>query len=308
MPHPLDPLTAAEIRRTTAALARDAGVGPSFRFASLTLAEPPKADLLAWAPGAALPRRAAAVVWNRADNRAYEAVVDLADERDAVVSFEHVPGVTPNFTVDEWHDCETAMKAEPRVVAALAERGVTDLDLVVIDVWTYGLALMPERYRDRRLGWADIWVRSAVGCEPVCGAAVGAQADRGHEHDGTAGTGRRRRLPAAPPAPVTGEYVPALVPDRPLRTDLRPLEISQPDGVSFDLDGYELRWQNWSMRIGFNDREGLVLHQVGYTDGGTRRSVAHRMSFAEMIVPYRDSSFDHTGGPRTTSASGVWGT
>ena len=30
------------------------------------------------------------------------------------------------------------MKADPTVVAALAERGLTDLDLVLIDVWTYG--------------------------------------------------------------------------------------------------------------------------------------------------------------------------
>ncbi len=304
MPHPLDPLTPAEIRRTTAVLARDADVGPTYRFASLTLAEPAKADLLSWRPGTELPRRAAAVVWDRRDNRAFEALVDLDGEDGRVLRFEHVPGVTPNFTVDEWHECETAMKAEPRVVAALAARGVTDLDLVVIDVWTYGRALMPERYRDRRLGWADIWVRTAVGANPYAGPLSGLKLVVDMN------TMELLELdvdpaPPAPPAPVMGEYVPALVPGQQLRTDLRPLEITQPQGVSFSLDGNELRWQNWSMRIGFNDREGLVLHQVGYADGGTTRSVAHRMSFAEMIVPYRDSSFDHYR--RTAYDIGEWG-
>ena len=73
------------------------------------------------------------------------------------------------------------------------------------------------------------------------------------------------------------------------REPLKPLHISQPEGPSFTLDGNLLQWQNWSLRIGFNHREGMTLHTVRYRDGDRDRSVAHRMSFAEMIVPYRDS-------------------
>ena len=95
--------------------------------------------MLAWREGDPIVRRSLSVLWDRADNKAYEAIVLLGEDgTDTVVSFDHVPGVTPNFTVDEWHDCDVAMKADPRVVAALAERGLTDLDLVCIDVWTYG--------------------------------------------------------------------------------------------------------------------------------------------------------------------------
>ena len=57
-----------------------------------------------------------------------------------------------------------------------------------------------------------------------------------------------------------GEYVPRLVPGQRLRDDLKPLEITQPDGVSFTLEGNLLRWQRWSMRLGFNPREALVIH------------------------------------------------
>ncbi|MFV0457152.1 MAG: tyramine oxidase, partial [Actinomycetales bacterium] len=64
-------------------------------------------------------------------------------------------------------------------------------------------------------------------------------------------------------------------------------------------------WQNWSLRVGFNHREGMTLHSVRYRDGETNRSVAHRMSFAEMVVPYRDSSVDHYR--RTAFDIGEWG-
>jgi len=102
-----------------------------------------------------------------------------------------------------------------------------------------------------------------------------------------------------------GEYVPRLVPGLALRDDVRPLRVHQPDGVSFALDGHELRWQRWSMRIGFNHREGLVLHTVGYEDAGRTRPVAHRLSFAEMVVPYRDPTGEHER--RTAFDVGEWG-
>ena len=100
-----------------------------------------------------------------------------------------------------------------------------------------------------------------------------------------------------------GEYLPSLLPMR-LR-EVTPLEISQPEGVGFTLDGHLLSWQNWQLRLGFNHREGLVLHQVAFRDGQRWRSVAHRLSFAEMVVPYRDASPDHYR--RTAFDIGEWG-
>ncbi len=59
------------------------------------------------------------------------------------------------------------------------------------------------------------------------------------------------------------------------------------------------------MRLGFNYREGPVIYQVTYDDHGTERDIAYRMSFAEMVVPYRDASFDHYR--RTAFDIGEWG-
>ena len=65
------------------------------------------------------------------------------------------------MTVDEWHECDEFLRHEPRLIEALAARGITDLSLVLVDTWAYGAALVPERYRGpadrlgRRLGAGD---------------------------------------------------------------------------------------------------------------------------------------------------------
>jgi primary-amine oxidase len=297
--HPLEPLSADEFRRTAAILRREGLVGDSFRFAAIELKEPPKADVKAWRSGDPVPRASFAVVLDRADNKAYESLVDLV--KDQVVSFTHIPNVTPNFTIDELHDVDRAMRQHPDVVAKLAERGFTDLSLVLIDVWTYGKALMPERFRDRRLGWCDVWVRETSDgnqfAHPISGLKFIVdmntlellEIEDHHDHG----------MPE-----VDAEYVPGPWKGTP-RTTLKPLEITQPEGTSFTMDGAELRWQNWRMRLGFNYREGPVIYQVSYDDHGVERDIAYRMSFAEMVVPYRDPSFDHYR--RTAYDIGEWG-
>src|SRR5258705_463913 len=50
------------------------------------------------------------------------------------------------------------------------------------------------------------------------------------------------------PIPVDkGSYLPA--DNEPLRADLKPIEITQPEGPSFTLDGHHLTWQRWSLRL-----------------------------------------------------------
>ena len=46
-------------------------------------------------------------------------------------------------------------------------------------------------------------------------------------------------------------------------------------------------------RIGFNPREGLVLHTISYNDKGTERPVMYRAALSEMVVPYGDTAPTH---------------
>jgi primary-amine oxidase len=298
--HPLDPLTADEIRAVAAILRRDKGVDEGWRFASIELKEPPKSVVRSWRPGAPVNREARVVCWDRASELAYKSVVSVTD--DAVATWDAVPDEQPNMTIDEWNEAQTMLLAHPDVIAALAKRGITDLDTVVMDTWTYGHALIPDDLRGHRLGWTDTWYRSHPGGNPYANPVNGLH----FVLDMNAMELLRIEdtFEVTKPA-VMGEYVPDLVPGQQLRTDLKPLDIVQPDGPSFTLEGNELRWQRWNLRIGFNYREGLVLHRVGYEDAGRVRSIAHRLSFAEMIVPYRDPSDDHYR--RTAFDIGEWG-
>ena len=79
-------------------------------------------------------------------------------------------------------------------------------------------------------------------------------------------------------------------PTGPARTTLKPLEITQPEGPSFTVDGTFVRWENWSLRVGFNAQEGLVLNQITFRDGDEDRPVVHRASVPEMVVPYGDTA------------------
>jgi primary-amine oxidase len=73
-----------------------------------------------------------------------------------------------------------------------------------------------------------------------------------------------------------------------VRGDLRPLVITQPDGPGFTVDGYAIEWQRWRLRVGYSPREGLLLHEVGYSDQGRLRPILHRASLSELYVPYGD--------------------
>ena len=44
---------------------------------------------------------------------------------------------------------------------------------------------------------------------------------------------------------------------------MKPLNVVQPEGPSFSVNGNEVAWQKWHFRVSFNYREGLVLHNVG---------------------------------------------
>ncbi|HEY0229205.1 MAG TPA: tyramine oxidase, partial [Mycobacterium sp.] len=163
--HPLDPLAGNEFRQATAILRRDQNVDDRWRFASIELGEPSKAEVANFDDAGAIPdRRAIVVCFNRDTNRTYKALVSLSD--DKTLSWTHLPGVQANLTVDEWHEAGDALVRHPEVVAALRRRGVTENDKLLIDVWAYGDLMVPEAHRGRRLAWSDTWVKSPGGANP----------------------------------------------------------------------------------------------------------------------------------------------
>jgi primary-amine oxidase len=75
--------------------------------------------------------------------------------------------------------------------------------------------------------------------------------------------------------------------------DLKPINVTQPDGVSFKVKGHEVEWAKWKMHVGFNHREGIVLNDIKFQDEKEERSLFYRLSLAEMVVPYGNGETPH---------------
>lgn len=282
--HPLEPLSEAEIRDAAGILRKEKNLTEAHRFVSITLREPEKEEVLAFGNGERVEREAFAVVLDKSDGKAYEAVVSLLE--GAVSSWEHVPGIQPQVMLEEFFECEEIVKTSPEVQEALRERGVTEFDGVMVDPWSAG------HYGDDlegRLLRALVWVK------------MGGEDDNGYAHpienlvvyvDMNNKKVAKVEDHGVVPVPMEpGNYTPEAVGE--MRTDLKPVEITQPEGVSFEVDGHEVRWQKWRFRIGFTAREGLVLHTVSYEDDGRERSILYRASLSEMVVPYGDPAPVH---------------
>ncbi|MEI6258255.1 MAG: tyramine oxidase, partial [Planctomycetota bacterium] len=137
MRHPLEPLSAAEVRATVSILKAAGKVTPTTRFVSVSLQEPPK-DLVHAFTGLNLPaRQAFAVLFDNAANACHEAVVSI--DRGIVESWCHIPGVQPMMTVDEQVECEAAVLASEAFRDALVRHyGIHDTKLVMVDIWSAG--------------------------------------------------------------------------------------------------------------------------------------------------------------------------
>lgn len=92
--------------------------------------------------------------------------------------------------------------------------------------------------------------------------------------------------PLKPWAPKpANEYVPEY---QTLRTDLKALNVVQPEGASFSVKeqgtSSVIEWQKWHIRVGFNSREGMVLYDVRYDN----RTLFYRLALSDMNIPYAD--------------------
>jgi primary-amine oxidase len=264
--HPLDPLTADEIEQAVR-IARE-GFGEAVVVTAF-LDEPSRTELRTGGP----PQRRAVVVLY--DGSTVQEVLVAGDRRLVV---RPVPGVVPPIGRAELEAAADAVKADPRWIAALHARGVIDLEHVIVQPWPPGQAEPPGRRLAKALTFVGTRPGDNIYARPVEGLLATVDLDTAEvlavEDDGVV---------AIPP--TAGDYYERT----PERDDLKPLEIIQPEGPSFTLDGHALRWLNWSLHVGFTPREGIVLHQLAW-DG---RPILHRASLSEMWVPYGDPALVH---------------
>jgi primary-amine oxidase len=186
--------------------------------------------------------------------------------------------------LDEFSEVEQVVHRSPLFQAALKKRGVTDGDLVMVEPWSAGMygTELPEEKGLRRMR-ALCFVRSDPKdngyARPIDSMVIVVDLYKME-------VVRIEEYPIAPLPPEPGNWAREYIPS--VRQDLKPVDIVQPEGPSFTVDGNQVEWQKWKFRVGFTSREGLVLHTVSYDDEGVERPILYRASICEMVVPYGD--------------------
>ena len=294
--HPLEPLGAEEIRAAVTAVRGSGRVTDTALFSMVRLDEPTRGEIAAHRPGHRFARRAQLVILPGPESSLVEAVVSLPDGE--IVAWTTRDGVRPALMFDDSYRAIVALREHPDWRQAMLRRGIADFEQVQIDPWPTG-HFGNEVEEGRRIARCLSYYREDPSdngyARPVEGVLATVDAARGVVLEVL-------DLGVVPLPPERGSYRPE--DNGPLRTDLLPLEIVQPEGVSFTLDGNLLSWQRWSMRVSMDPLEGLVLHTVGYDDGELR-PILHRASISEMVVPYGDPGPMH--GWKNAFDVGEWG-
>jgi primary-amine oxidase len=303
-PHPLDMLTVTETneaRDLILSLHPDAVLS----FREIYLEEPPKKDLIDYlasehqGKSATAPARLALVQYDVIGSdkipHFHEAVVDLVLRKRVS---HHVVDKSQHaaLTLAEFDVLVDVCQKSQMFKDVCAEFRLPEGFEVIVEPWPYGGLSKKEenrRYfqglcfaRDTRSGNADsnfyayplpfipvmdFYKREIVRIDRL---ATGGKSDALD-----AKTASKNIIDHC----KTSEYVPELLKNG-TRNDLKPLNVLQPEGPSFSVNGGLIEWQKWRFRVSFNPREGAVLHDIHFAG----RSVIHRLSVSEMTVPYAD--------------------
>ncbi|UPJ50988.1 primary-amine oxidase [Bradyrhizobium sp. 200] len=291
--HPLDPLSESEVALASEILKKEKRLGPHARFTHVQLEEPAKSDVLGWKPAAGLPRRAAVTLFDSQTGATHVAMVDLASRRVTAwreYSTKAHPYGQPPITIEEVFKVGDIVKADADWRRAMQRRGLDDKDIELVQVDPFSAGYFDrEVEKGRRLVSAVSYWRKDL-------------KDNGYAHpiEGVVALvdlieNRIVHLVDEPdiiPIPKKSRnYDRASIPQT--RKDVKPLDVVQKDGPSFTVEGWQVHWQNWSFRVGWTAREGLVLHQIAFRDHARERPIIYRASVTDMIVPYADPTANH---------------
>ena len=282
--HPLDRLTGEEIELSRAIIVDAGHVSEQTLFALVSFVEPDKRDVIAGATD--LDRRVRSLLVERGSGEQTEVLVSLTDRKVLLARVLDIAneGQAP-ITMTEYESAEQLIRNDTTFRAAIEARGITDIETVRICALSAGRFDIPGE-EGRRLVRGSSFIQSDpqdnAWAHPLEGLVAYLDLNTGEVID----------VIDTDIVPVPKErfdyHLDSWLPEP--RTTQKPIEISQPEGVSFSLDGDVLTWEKWQVRLGFDPVEGLVLHQIGFDDNGEQRPIVYRASVAEMVVPYGDPS------------------
>ncbi|MGW0947897.1 primary-amine oxidase [Streptomyces sp. NPDC002623] len=289
--HPLSLLTAEEIDTARLAAERAGLTTDTTRFVYVGLEEAAKPEILAHRDGDAVRRRVNMILLDRTTGVGTVATADVTSgetgETGEIVESRTLDSVAEGqapILDEEFDDIEAMLLGSGEWREAMGKRGLDPekVRAVPLSAGNFGLEDEKGRRVCRVLAFYQLDATDLPWAHPIDGVCAyvdltAREVFKVVDNADLAVPMERGEWDAAPHA-------------SPERTDLRALEITQPDGPSFTVDGNLITWADWSFRFTFDVREGLVLHQLGFKDGGEVRPVVHRASIPEMVVPYGDPS------------------
>ncbi|KAA8642015.1 uncharacterized protein ATNIH1004_010955 [Aspergillus tanneri] len=294
LPHPFDPITPAEIQLATKIL-QAAFPRVNLRYKKIDIQEPPKKDVVPFVEAERLgkplpprPARLLQVMFHRLDTGAFYRALLNAGSRSVISAKELPKEIQGPVDIDEMGEIEQLCLNHPVVQEEVAKMQLPAGMTVCNDPWIYGT---DDPKENRRLFQCYMYIVAtdhpqnnhySLPCKfsPVFDG-ITRELVRIDYLPGGADAQSTETQPWKPVESI--QYAHDLL-QEPLRTDLKPYLVQQPEGPSFKVQDNLVSWQKWRFRVGFNSREGLVIHNLTY-DG---RNVFYRLSVSEMTVPYGD--------------------
>ena len=279
--HPLDPLSAQELKDVVQHARNIWKLDHRHLFAMVQLHEPSKEIINNWKNSDQVERAAKITLWNSATSTVIEAVITVEGKQ---ISFTEIPGAKAPILSTESEKAIKAAKADKRIIAALKDRGIENLDQVHMETWPIGAQIPKDLDDGRRLIWTPMWQRPTefanLYAHPINGLHAIVDLDSGE----VVFVENTEIIPIPQtPGPYRENQTGANI-------KLKDLAIVQSEGPSFSVEGWKVNWERWNLRVGFCQREGLVIHDVKFKDQDKERKIAHRLSIAELVIPYGDPS------------------
>ncbi|OXA46654.1 Copper amine oxidase 1 [Folsomia candida] len=299
--HPLDPLTSEEIKAAVEIIEKSRDkLNMAFIYHYIALSEPPKSLLLPFflvdsmASMELHPRKVFLCLSDKGSGAVFEAVVNLrTNERE---SFVQIYNVRAPLSPEDWLNSDIdIIRADEKVKQRCAAVGFPDTDLVTAGPWDMSFVADRTEYMGRRLVQYFLYGKKFPSdnhyAHPLDFVVVfdldsrtvfaiedlPTHDDFSQENSGNSAPKGERNYDPELRGGV--EF---------LRKDDKPITTDSPEGVSFTIKGNEVQWQKWTMRVGYNGREGLVLYTISYNDNGKKKPIIYRASLAESFTTYGD--------------------
>ena len=282
--HPLDSLTADEINKAVDLYRAHDESDENTLFINVTLVEPSKESVRSYKEGEEFDRSVKIIGVDSNPDGGFVASIDLKKEQ--VTALERLPNeAQAAYSFAEVGLATVLTKQNKEYQDALKKRDVTNLDLVQIDPWPAGgvvhESIKPGHRAMRTISFLKENETDNAYAKPIQGVISHVDLTLKEvtcvEDFGVVPVPKAH---ARYDAESQSEF----------REQPKPIEITQPEGTGFEVEGNQISWEGWQLRASIHPVEGPVLHQVSLNE----RPILHRASLSDMVVPYGSADPMHS--------------